>query len=325
MRPFTYRNVETVEEAVAALGTKPRTKKAIAGGIDLLGEMKEQIVEPEELINLKTIPGLDTISDDRKKGLRIGALVTLVEIHRHATIQKRYPALAEGALSVGTPQIRNIGTIGGNLCQRPRCWYYRNRVFRCLKKGGDRCYAVEGENKYHAVFGEGPCHIVHPSDLAPPLVALDARVAITGPTGSRTIALDTFFTMPAQNIFGENILGRDEVVTHVDVPPDKINQRSCYLKLREKASLDFALASVAVSLVLQDGQCQAVRIVLGGAAPIPWRASEAETLLLGKRITPQRALKVGETAVASAEPLSKNEFKVPLLRNLIRRALLKLA
>ena len=319
MENFAYINTTSVEEASSLLGEDWDETKIIAGGTDLLGELKEYIETPKKVVNLKTIPGLNEINAD-SSGLTIGALVTLAEIAAHPTIQKHYTVLAEAADSVASPQIRNVGTLGGNLCQRPRCWYYRNPDIICLKKGGDICYAVEGLNKYHAIFGGGPVYIVHPSDVAPALIALGATVKIIGPGEEKTMPLEDFFILPEVNPQRENVLEPNEVVAEVHIPQPKGNTKSFYIKVRERGSFDFALASVAAVFEMADATCQAANIVLGGVAPIPWRSKEAEAALNGKRITETAARQAGIDAVKNAEPMNDNGYKVMLTQNIVSRA-----
>src|SRR5262245_42453502 len=230
MRTFEYVNPSSVDQALSALGPERAGAAPIAGGIDLLGELKERTFSPARLVNLKGIAGLDSIEASGASGLKIGALVTLAALAERKEVAERWPGLAQAALSVGTPQIRNFGTVGGNLCQRPRCWYYRASEFHCLKKGGAKCFAVEGENKYHAIFGPGPCHIVHPSDLAPILIALNATARVAGRAGGRDVPLDQFYVMPDKNIFGETVLKADEIVTEVSLPPNAPASKSVYVK-----------------------------------------------------------------------------------------------
>ena len=324
MENFAYVNAADVEQASSLLSDDWSETKMIAGGTDLLGELKEYIETPKKVVNLKSIPGLDEIKADGS-GLTIGALVTLADIAAHPTIQHHYTVLAEAAESVASPQIRNVGTLGGNLCQRPRCWYYRHPDIICLKKGGDTCYAVDGLNKYHAIFGGGPVYIVHPSDTAPALIALGATVKIVGPNGDRTMPLEDFFVLPDVNPQRENVLEPNEVVTEVHVPQPKAGTKSTYLKVRERGSFDFALVSVAAFFEMNGGTCSKANVVLGGVAPIPWRSKEAEAALNGKRITDTVAKQAGEAAVANAEPMTDNGYKVPLTRNIINRAAMDLA
>lgn len=323
MRPFEYVKPSSLDEAVKALGRKFSDAKILAGGIDLLGELKEGIIAPNRLVNLKGVSDLRYIRFTDKDGLRLGALTTLTEIETHSIIRQRFTALAEAARSVATPQIRNVGTIGGNLCQRPRCWYYRDEHTRCLKKGGPLCFAYNGENKYHAILGGGPCYIVHPSDCAPALIALNASVNLVSPRGKRTVPLEEFFVLPSRRLDHETIIEPDEIVTEIHVPTPEPNTRSTYLKFREKQSLDFAISGVAVMLRMRNGMCEDVRVVLAGVAPIPWRSKEAEGVLKGKRITPELAEQAGKAAVADAQPLAHNSYKIPLTQAIVKRAILK--
>jgi len=325
MRAFEYVKPMTVAEAVRELGRSWADAKILAGGIDLLGELKEGIIAPQRIVNIKGISGLRYIRFSEKEGLRLGALVTLEEIETHQVIRQRYTALAEAAHSVGTPQIRNVGTIGGNLCQRPRCWYYRDEHTKCLKKGGPMCFAYNGENKYHAILGGGPCYIVHPSDCAPALIAFRASVTVVSPRGQRTVPLEEFFVLPSRRLDHETILEPDEIVTEIQVPAPAPNTRSTYLKFKERDSHDFAIVGAAVVMRLKGKVCEDVRIVLSGVAPIPWRSPEAEAVLKGKAITPELAEQAGKAAVAKAQPLAQNAYKVPLTQAIVKQAVLRVA
>jgi xanthine dehydrogenase YagS FAD-binding subunit len=333
MKAFEWTNATTVAEAVNALKSGPppadldEVARPIAGGQDLLTTMKDYITRPTRVVNLKGIRGLDKIESDGKGGLRIGALVTLNQLEEDALVRKSFSGLAEAAHAVGTPQIRNLGTVGGNLCQRPRCWYFRLEEVVCLKKGGTECYAATGENKYHAIFGGGPSYIVHPSDLAPMLVALGASVNVTGGNGKRTIALDKFFTLPADaNVRRENVLQNDEIITEVMVPASKFAANSTYLKFKERDSMDFAMSAVAAAVALGPNKTVSeARIVLGGVAPIPWRVPKAESALAGKTMSQDLLADVAKVALQGAEPLAKNAYKIPLTQTLVRRALAKAA
>jgi xanthine dehydrogenase YagS FAD-binding subunit len=325
MRAFEYVKPATVADAVRELGRSWADAKILAGGIDLLGELKEGIIAPQRIVNIKGISGLRYIRFSEKEGLRLGALVTLEEIETHQVIRQRYTALAEAAHSVGTPQIRNVGTIGGNLCQRPRCWYYRDEHTKCLKKGGPMCFAYNGENKYHAILGGGPCYIVHPSDCAPALIAFRASVTVVSPRGQRTVPLEEFFVLPSRRLDHETILEPDEIVTEIQVPAPAPNTRSTYLKFKERDSHDFAIVGAAVVMRLRGKVCEDVRIVLSGVAPIPWRSPEAEAVLKGKAITPELAEQAGKAAVAKAQPLSQNAYKVPLTQAIVKQAILRVA
>jgi xanthine dehydrogenase YagS FAD-binding subunit len=320
MEKFSYINATSLEQVTSLLSESGWGEvMLIAGGTDLLAELKEYVETPKTLINLKTLPGMDGIEADAS-GLKIGALTTIDDIARHPTIQHHYTVLAQAAVSVATPQIRNVGTVGGNLCQRPRCWYYRDETINCLKKGGDTCYAVDGLSKYHAILGGDPVYIVHPSDLAPALIALGASVKIVGPEGEKNMSLEDFFTLPAANPFRENVLEPNEIVVEVMVPPAKPNTKSLYLKAREKGAPDFALASVAGVFEMDGKTCKTASIVLGGVAPAPWRSKEAEAALTGKMIDESVSTQAGADAVKDAQPLNDNAYKVTLTQNLISRA-----
>lgn len=319
MDKFSYINPARLEQ-VPGLLKNDWQSKVIAGGTDLVGEMKDYVESPKRLVNLKSIPGLDQIEVDNQ-GVTIGAMTTLTDIAEHTDIQKNYAALAQSAGVVASPQIRNVGTLGGNLCQRPRCWYYRDPDAICLKKGGDVCYALSGLNKYHAIFGGGPVYIVHPSDIAPALVALGAEVTILGASGARTMPMEDFFILPTvANPFRENILASNEIITRIRIPKPDTNTTSFYLKLHERGSFDFALVSVAGVFQVQGKKCQQLSLVLGGVAPTPWRSSEAEQVLRGQVISEALAQRAGEAAVKNADPMSDNGYKVTLTQNLIKRA-----
>jgi xanthine dehydrogenase YagS FAD-binding subunit len=333
MKAFEWVNPATIAEAVKLLHSPEPSRdideapRPIAGGQDLITTMKEYSTRPSRVVNLKSIRGLDRITVDSQGRLNIGALVTLTQLGEHPSIRKSFPGISEAANSIATPQIRNLGTVGGNLCQRPRCWYFRLEEVVCLKKGGTECYAANGENKYNAIIAGGPSFIVHPSDLAPILLALGAEVSVTGSAGKRVIPLDKFFTLPSDgNIRRENVLQNDEIITEVQVPASPLAARSTYLKFKERESLDFALASVAAALQLApDRTVKEARIVLGGVAPIPWRVPEAEKYLVGKRINSDVLADSAKLALKDAQPLEKNAYKVPLTQTLVRRALAKVA
>lgn len=324
MKSFDLHNPKTLPQAIALLDAKDvdnRRLRIMAGGQDLLTELKARLVEPDAIVNLKHIPGLDKLTYDPRTGLQIGALVTVAEVAESKTVQQQFPALAQAAGSVASPQIRHVGTMGGNLCQRPRCWYYRNESIQCIKKGGDHCYAVAGENKYNAILGGGPSFIVHPSDTATALTALGATVTIYGPKGSRTVPIEKFFILPRVNVRHENILKPDEIVTAITVPASAMAAHSVYLKFREKTSMDWAMAAAAVALHTSGGKVVESRIVLGGVAPIPWRVPNAEAALKGKNPTEETLHAVAEIALQGAAPLTGNAYKVPLTKTLVRRAI----
>jgi len=298
-------------------------RHALAGGIDLLDRMKQGIDHPEELISLKASDVSDKIHQDRAGMTRIGALTTLADIETNPAIRAQYPALAQSAGEAATPQIRNRATAGGNLLQRPRCWYYRNPDVPCLKKGGSRCYAVTGLNRYHAILGGGPSFIVHPSNLAPALIALGATVVLSGPTGTRRVELELFFVPPRVDPRRENVLEPGEILTEIILPATPRGSNSVYLEAREKQSFDWPLASAAVFLTpTSSGVIQSARIVLGAVAPIPWRSPQAEEAIRGHRVDAAVASRAAEAALKPAAPLSDNRYKVPIAKTLLRRAIL---
>ena len=319
MKAFSYVNAAGEKEAVAALVPERGRVLPMAGGMDLVGLMKDYIAQPDRVVNVKTLDR--SIRKGPDGGLRIGAAVTLTDLAAHADVVKMYPALAEAAAEVGTPQIRNFGTVGGNLNQRPRCWYFRNEEFHCLKKGGSRCFAVDGENQYHAIFGGGPCHIVHPSSLAVPAIALNARFRIVGPAGEREVAAGDFFQMPDRNLFGETVLAPNELVTHMILPGPQGRSATYEVRFRQSHDWPLAMASVALSL---DGQTiRDARVVLGAVAPIPWRAPAAEAALKGKRVSEETAIAAADAALTGAKPLSGNAYKVQIARTAVKRAILR--
>ena len=324
MQNFSYVNATSIEQVPSLLGRSWDDAVVMAGGTDLVGEMKDYAAVPKRVVNLKSIEGLDYIRQD-DAGMRIGALTTLTEVLDHGAVSQDLPVLHQAVSVIASPQIRNMATLAGNILQRPRCWYYRSEDFPCLKKGGARCYAVGGVNTYHAIFGSGPSYIVHPSDAAPALMALGATVNIHGPLGANEVVLDDFFTMPEMNIRRENILRPNELVTEITIPKPEANSRGMFLKVRERESIDFALVSLAAQMTTVNGTCERASLVLGGVAPIPWRAVEAEDYLRGRRITEARAESAAEAAVEDAAPMPHNGYKVEIAKNLVKQAVQALA
>ena len=322
MKAFAYVKAAGEKQAVAALAAPGGKALPLAGGMDLIGLMKDYVAQPDRLVSVKELDA--SISKAAGGGLRIGAAMTLADLAANADARKMYPALTDAAAEVGTPQIRNLGTIGGNLNQRPRCWYFRNEEFNCLKKGGSRCFAVDGENQYHAIFGEGPCHIIHPSSLAVPLIALDARFRIVGPAGEREVAAAEYYQMPDKNLYGETVLGPSDLLTHVILPAPGQTRNATY-EVRFKQSHDWPLAMASVVLSVQGQNVRAAKIVMGAVAPVPWRSSPAEAALVGKRLTEQVAMAAADAAVANAKPMSQNGYKVQIARTAVKRAILKAA
>ena len=322
MKPFAYVNAANEKEAVAALSKEYEQALPLGGGQDLLARMKDYVTQPDRLVNVKN---LDATVTRVSGGLRIGSAMKMVDVAEHPEINKLYPAVAAAAIEVGTPQIRNQGTVGGNINQRPRCWYYRNEEFVCYKKGGNRCFTPEGENEFHAIFGSGPSYIVHPSSLAVPFVAYDATFRLLGPRGERMVKAADYFTMPTrENVQRENVLEPDELLTHVILPaPGTV--KSGHYEVRYKTSHDWPIAFATVLLSMDGSTVQGARVVMGAVAPVPWRAQAAEQALAGKRITPETAVAAAEAALTGAEPLSRNAYKVQVAKTAVERAILQAA
>ena len=323
MKAFAYVNPVNEREAVASLKADGLAVP-IAGGMDLVARMKDYITVPVRVVNVKN--ALDASIAAVDGGLRIGAAVKIVDLAEHAQVARMYPAIVAAAGEVGTPQIRNAGTVGGNINQRPRCWYYRNEEFICYKKGGNRCFSPAGENQYHAIFGNnGPSHIVHPSSLAVPLVAYGARFRILGPSGEREVPAAEYFTMPTlRNVEKENILGDDELLTHVILPAPG-NVKHGHYEVRYKASHDWPLAFATVVLATQGNTISSARVVLGAVAPVPWRSEDAEKALVGQPLNEQTATLAGAAAVKAAQPLSRNGYKVQITKTAVKRAVMRAA
>jgi xanthine dehydrogenase YagS FAD-binding subunit len=322
MNSFEWTEAATVADALTQIGGGSVVK---AGGLDLLDRMKEGIDSPSRLVNIRNVRELRGVRQESGGSLWLGPLTTLAELDAHPVVRQKFTALADAAGHAATPQIRNVATLGGNLLQRPRCWYFRSEDFHCRKKGGSTCFAHEGENQYHAIFGNEVCAIVHPSATATALVALEARIELTGPTGKREIALEDFFLTPEEDVRRENKLGERELITGVRVqsPPHPIH--TAYLKQGEKESFDWPLADVAVALNITGGTCRVASVILGAAAPVPLRAPEAEKALVGKAVNEETARAAAKAAVRGATPLAQNAYKLPIFEALVRRALLAAA
>jgi xanthine dehydrogenase YagS FAD-binding subunit len=287
--------------------------------------MKADIAAPTHLVDIKRLDELPSGITETPQGIMLGALTTLADIELSALIQQRYPVLSEAAALAATPQLRNMATIGGNLLQRPRCWYFRHAHFHCWLKGGDKCHARDGENQLHALFGDSPCVAVHPSDLASALVALDAEVQLRGPTGERTLALTDFFTLPDENHRLETKIASGELLMSIHIPTQPAGTHSTYLKAMDRKVWAFALVGLAARLRMDGEAVAEARLVLSGVAPIPWRLNNAEQLLVGQRLDEATITRVAASALAQAHPLEHNGYKVPLAQSLIRRALSNLA
>ncbi len=320
MRPFQVLRPTTLDAASKALSGSDIDASILAGGTDILGEVKEGTATPDALIDITGLEGLSDIQVPENGHASIGSLVTLAEIETAPGIQENFPALAQAAASVATPQIRNVGTLGGNLCQRPRCWYYRSPLFNCLKKGGDTCYAVQGLNKYHAIFGGDGCHIVHPSDTAVALTALDASIETFGAQGLRQTPISEFYVGPGTDMLSETALERGDVVTRV-LLPQGTGSNSIYLKAKERQAYDFALVSVAASISVEDGTITGARLALGGVAPVPYALPEVADALTGVPVGDVSPRDLGQLAVRGARPMTDNTYKMRLSSNLIARAI----
>jgi xanthine dehydrogenase YagS FAD-binding subunit len=325
MKPFTFVEPNSLDEIMQQLSLGNGHSRLIAGGSDLLGELKEQIVAYDQLVSLAGVASLRHIQTEGN-GLTLGALVTLAELEHDSRVLGPYGILAEAARGVATPEIRNQGTLGGNLCQRPRCMYYRHALTPCLKKGGKDCPAVDSPfQAYLSVMGGHGCYSVHASDLAPPLIALAAEVTIATLDDARSMPLEQFFSGPEQDVQRENVLQLAEVLTAVTLPAPLPGWQGTYLKARERTAGDFPLVSVAVGFALSGGHIQHPRIVLGGVAPMPWRSTDAESFLLSQTASPQHAAEAADIALAGAQPLAHNGFKLDIARALIARAILTVA
>lgn len=319
MQSFAYVRARSLAEAVK-LAAEPGAR-IHAGGSDLMGCLRDGVFEAQRLVSIGRIDELRGVAPTADGGLRLGALTTVAEVAAHATVKEKYAALADAAGVVASPQLRNQGTIGGNLCQRPRCWYYRGD-YACTRKGGDTCYAMDGENQYHAIFGGSSCWIVHPSDTAPALVALDAKVKLTGPKGTRTLPLEKFFVLPEDDVTKENVLEAGEVLAEVILPPAVAGQKSSYKKIRARGSWDFAMAGLALAVSFKpDKKVATARVVFSGVAPIPWRSLNVEQAIIGQRLDAKTLAKAAEAAVVGARPLAQNAYKVEMVKGLVTEAL----
>jgi xanthine dehydrogenase YagS FAD-binding subunit len=322
---FEHIDAKDVKEAVTCLKAYDGKASVIAGATDLLALMKDRIEGPKlkvpaALVNIKNIPGIGRITRENETGLRMGAAVTLSRIAASGEITPKFGILSQAARMVGTTQIRNMGTLGGNLCQRPRCVYFRHPHFVCFKKGGTRCYAAAGEHRfYHSILKKGKCVMAHPSDMAPALVALKAGAVIAGVKGERIVPLQDFFLGP-DNV-GETILKSDEFILAVEVPDQPAGTRQIFLKQRVRQTADFALASVATVARITDGICKNISIVLGGVAPLPYVAKTAGEMIEGHALTERLISDAAGEALDGARPLPMNQYKVDLTRAMVKRAL----
>jgi xanthine dehydrogenase YagS FAD-binding subunit len=325
VRPFAFVEPTSLGEVIQQLTSGQGQARLIAGGSDLLGEIKDDVASYDRLVSLASVEELHHIHEEGGE-LRLGALVTVVQLEYEPRLRGAYGILAEAARSVATPEIRHQGTLGGNLCQRPRCFYYRQALTPCLKKGGTECPAVASPYQaYVSIMGGEGCYSVHASDLAPALIALEARVSIAGASGQRSLTLDSFFAGPERDVRRENVLAADEVLTSVTLPAARLGWQGTYLKARERTAGDFPVVSVAVGYALDAGRISGARLVLGGVAPTPRRCPAAEAVLEGRQPSPTLASRAVDAALAGAQPLAHNAFKLEIGRALIERGILAVA
>ena len=324
MRPFEYVSPTSKAQAVSLLGTSWGKTEILAGGTDLLALMKDDVVGPKRLVNIKEIKELKGVSPDAQ-GLRIGALTTLGDLAGDASVTRNYPALAEALVEAASPQIRNMATLGGNLCQRPRCWYFRSGLGLLPKDEAGKDLIVEGENRYHAILGnDGPAKFVSPSTIVPILIAYGAKIRLEGPKGKRELPLEKFYVIPKTESEREHDLRPNEIVTEVVIPPAE-GVKAAHYEVRQKEAFDWPLAVAAVGLKMNGPTVQSARVVMGYVAPVPWPSPEAEQALTGQEVKESTAQKAAETALKNAKPLSQNAYKVQLARVALKRAILKAA
>jgi xanthine dehydrogenase YagS FAD-binding subunit len=324
MRAFEYASPTTKEQAVGLLGNTWADAEVLAGGTDLLSLMKDDVVHPRRLVNIKEIQELRGIKPSGG-GLRIGALVTIQELVDNPIVRRSYRAIWQAAEGITSPQIRSLGTAAGDLCQRPRCWYYRAGFGLLGKEASGESLVVSGDNRYHAILGNGgPAYFVNPSSLAPALIAYNARVRIFGPNGQRETAAESFFVTPRADDAREYDLKPNEIVTEIIIPAGA-GMRSATYEVRQKEALDWPLAAASVALKMDGARVSAARVVMGHVAPTPWRSTEAEALLVGKTISEDVAKSAGDMAVSRAKGLSRNGYKIQLARVAVKRAILAAA
>lgn len=316
--PFVYRRAASLDDAAQQLA-EPGAM-SLGGGTDLLVTIAERLADPETLVDLRAIPRSDEIRATENGGLRIGGSARIADIASHSVVRERYAALAEACEVVATPALRHMGTIGGNLCQRPRCWYFRRHI-ACHKNGGNACPAVAGENRYLAIVDGGPCYIVHPSDPAVALTALDATVEVTSRRGVRRVPIAEFYLLPRERMDHETILEPGEFVSAIELPEAAAGGEQRYRKLMQRDAWDFALVSIAAAK-RRDGE---VRLVFGGVAPRPWRVSSSvEEDVASGGLDEDTVAILAERALYDAKPLSGNAYKVDLAASLLRDAMREL-
>jgi xanthine dehydrogenase YagS FAD-binding subunit len=325
MRAFEHATPNTKEQAVNLLGKQWGDAEVIAGGTDLLSLMKDEIVTPKRLVNIKEIAELRGIRMSPRSGLRIGALVTLQQLVDNPVVRRSCPSVIEAAEGIASPQIRSMGTVAGELCQRPRCWYYRAGFGLLAKDQDGESLVPNGDNRYHAILGNsGPPYFVNPSSLAPALIALEAKLRVFGPDGARDVDVEKFFLTPKSDAEREYDLKPNEIVTEILIPV-KAGTRSATYEVRQKEALDWPLTAASVALTMAAGKVQSARIVLGHVAPVPWRSTEAEAALVGKPISEAVAKTAGDAAVEKAKSLGRNGYKIQLARVAVKRAIMQAA
>jgi xanthine dehydrogenase YagS FAD-binding subunit len=324
MREFKIAEPRTTDELAALLAETTETTALIAGGTDLLDELKSGVATASLVVDLRGVAGLGGIAKERD-GLRIGSMTRVADLAGNAEIGRDYPSLKEAALSLATPQLRNVGTVGGNLCQRPRCWYYRDPEVVCRKKGGYNCYAYQGRNKYHCLFGGTSCFIVFPSDLAPALISLGAKATIGSAKGDKVVPLEEFYVLPEVDVTRETALAKGQYLKSVWVPAPKAGQKAAYVKLKERATWDFALVSAAVAGVATGGVFSEISIVMGGVAPVPWRLKKAEVVLRGQAATEAIIRRAADEVLKDAAPMRENAYKADLVFAALKQAVLAVA
>jgi xanthine dehydrogenase YagS FAD-binding subunit len=331
MNKFSWYDAKSVTEAVAQANStvseamdKQDDNAAVykSGGIDLLDLMKEGLVMPKKIVNVRNIAGLDKISYDKKTGLRIGANVTLAQMEKSAEIREMYYALHQASAKAATPNLRNVASLGGNLAQRTRCWYYRSIDHDCFRKGSGTCFARTGENEFHAIMKNGACTSVHASSIATALLAFNASVAITGAGGTKVVHMDDFFVLPGDDSRKETILGTNDLITAVILPPAGKKTVSYYVKQGARESHDWPIADVAVVMDVAGTTCKEAVVVLGAAAPVPIKSKAAAAAMIGKTISEANAVAAGEAAMQNATPLEQNAYKVPLFKAIVKRAIM---
>lgn len=327
MKSYELYEPTSVQQAVSLLNQFGATGKAVGGGSDLIGGIMKDWVQgkgqplPAQIVDLTTVPDLKGIKA-ASDGIHIGATTTLTEIVENEDVKKAFPVLVQAALSIASPLIRNFGTLGGNVNQRPRCWFYRGEDFNCYKKGGDFCYSVTGDNRYHAIIGGELCYIVHPSDTATALLALNAQAKIVGPNGERTVPFDQYFHGPREDVLTENVLKANEVMTEVFIPTPAQGARQAWTKLKDRQVYDFAVVAVATVFTANGGSWAEGRVTLGGVAPVPYRATVVENALQGKDI--KATIKSAAAQIRTvARPMSLNGYKVDVTQGLIERTVLQ--